>query len=596
MRKKLFRNIIMSGILVFSMLAYSGCTMLDFVDYMLEDEEEETVQLPDPVHSSEVSTDESYDSSTSDEAFAQAEEQRTENLAALYANGAVREPKVQLKGNGQDTVTILVYMNGSNLESESQEATGDLAEMVRAGMSNKVNILVQTMGTKKWYNYGIASNRSQIYSLNGNGLTLVKDDLGQLDCTTSDSLSSFIAWGAANYPADRYILLFWDHGGGPVYGFGQDEWNSDPYASLTIDEMQTALSRGGVYFDIIGMDCCIMSCIEVCAALYDYCDYTVLSEDFESGLGWNYTPWLSALYSDTSIRSTELGRKIVDSMVEANEQDSYNGDNSIMAVIDQAMLKVLWQTWTDFAYANESALLNSNYSREVTRSENGRVHQLIKEHNRTIKYGGYDTWDDFSYSDYYSDDTPDLSEYFITDIMAVASTLDTNESNALRSALDSTIVYMRASEGDKDLTGISVTLPYGDEAFYADLSRIFSNAGFDSEYIAWLEKFTSASGIGNYYDYSDWDDDWDGWDEYDDDYDWDDWYYGGGDDYDYWFDWDYWGSFGCDDDSCYDYDYYDDDDYYGYYDDYCYEDDGYYYEDEYYSYDDSEYEWFWGDW
>jgi hypothetical protein len=180
--------------------------------------------------------------------------------------------------------------------------------------------------------------------------------------------------------------------------------------------------------------------------------------------------------------------------------------------------------------------------------------------------------------------------------MAVASTLDTNESNALRSALDSTIVYMRASEGDKDLTGISVTLPYGDEAFYADLSRIFSNAGFDSEYIAWLEKFTSASGVGNYYDYSDWDDDWDGWDEYDDEYDWDDWYYGGGDDYDYWFDWDYWGSFGCDDDSCYDYDYYDDDDYYGYYDDYCYEDDGYYYEDEYYSYDDSEYEWFWGDW
>lgn len=596
MRKKLFRNIILSGILVFSMLAYSGCTMMDFVDYMLEDEEEETVQLPEPSHALEGGTDESYDSSTSDEAFAEAEEKRTENLAALYANGAVREPKVQLKGNGQDTVTILVYMNGSDLESESQEATGDLAEMVRAGMSNKVNILVQTMGTKKWYNYGIASNRSQIYSVNGNGLTLVKDDLGQLDCTAPDALSSFIAWGAANYPADRYMLLFWDHGGGPVYGFGSDEWNSDQYASLTIDEMQTALSRGGVYFDMIGMDCCIMSCLEVCAALYDYCDYTVLSEDFESGLGWNYTPWLSALYADTSIRTTDLGRKIVDSMVEANEQDSYNGDNSIMAVIDQAMLKVLWQTWTDFAYANESALLNSNYSREVTRSSNGRVHPLIKQHNRTIKYAGYDTWDDFSYSDYYSDDTPDLSEYYITDIMAVASTLDTDESNALRSALDGTIVYMRASEGDKDLTGISVTLPYGDEAFYADLSRIFSNAGFDSDYIAWLEKFTDASGVGNYYSYDDWEDDWNGWDDYDDDYDWDDWFYGGGDDYDYWFDWDYWGSFGCDDDGCYDYDYYEDDDYYGCDDDYCYEDDGYYYEDEYYSYDDSDYEWFWGDW
>ncbi len=599
MKKRLLQRIIIPGLLVFSMLTYSGCTMLDMVDYMLEDEEE-TAQLPEqPGEGKELEAESTgsgnWTAGSDDAAFAESEERRTEAISSLYENGAVREPKVKLKGNGQDKVTILIYMNGSDLESDSQEATGDLAEMVHAGSSSNVNILVQTMGTKKWYNYGIASNRSQIYSVNGNGLTLVKDDLGQLDCTGPDALSSFIAWGAANYPADRYILLFWNHGGGPVYGFGSDEWNSDQYASLTIDEMQTALSRGGIYFDIIGMDCCIMSCIEVCAALYEYCDYMVLSEDFESGLGWNYTPWLSSLYSNTSIRSTDLGRRIVDSMVDANAQDSYNGDNSILAVIDQAMLKVLWQTWTDFAYANESALLNSNYSREVKRSDNGRVHPILRRQGRTLRYGGYDSWDDFSYSDYYSDDVPDLSEYYITDIMAVASTMDTVESNALRSALDSTIVYMKATEGDRDLTGISVTLPYGDEAFYADLNRIFTNAGFDTDYVSWLSKFTSASGTGSFYDYSDWDDDWDGWDDYNDDYDWNEWDYGGGDDYDYWFDWDFWGDF-ADDDGCYDYGYYDDDDYYGCYDDYYYEDDGYYYGDDYYSYDDSEYEWFWGNW
>jgi hypothetical protein len=548
MRKRIISKAIVSLITAFCLVVNTGCAPISFLDYLLEDEETESTSTSGTGNG----TGNIYSSGTM--------AAQTAVAAGLLENGAVREPKVKLKGNGEDTVTVLIYMNGSDLESESGEASTDLSEMVKAGSSDKVNVLVQTMGTKKWTNYGISSRKSQIYSVDGSGVNLVKDDMGQLDCTDPNALSDFIAWGAANYPADRYILLFWDHGGGPVYGFGSDEWNEDEYASLTIDEMQTALSRGGVYFDFIGMDCCIMSCLEVCAALYDYCDYAVLSEDFESGLGWNYTPWLSALYENTSISTPQLGKEIVDAMVQANVEDSYAGDDSILAVIDQAMLRVLWQTWTDFAYANESTLLNSNYSRPVQREDNGRIHPLIKPRFS-------DSWDDFSFSDYYSEEgEPEMSEYYVTDIMAVASNIDTAESSALRAALDNAIVYMAASEGDKDLTGISVTLPYGDAVFYADLKRIFTNCSFDAEYIAWLEKFVSAAGLGSYYDYSDWEDDWDGWDSYDDDYDWDSWLYGGDSCDDYWDDWDIWGDFGCDDYSCYDYDYYDDDyDYFSYY-------------------------------
>ena len=580
-----FRKSLIALALSASMLMTSGCGIMDIAGEILSD---------DPAGTEDYGTFSKPDATGNDTVSNGVIATAGVGVAtSLLESGAVRDKKVKLKGNGEDTVTIFVYMNGSDLESESGEATTDLAEMVKAGSSDKVNILVQTMGTKKWSNYGISANRSQIYSVDGNGLTLVKDDLGQLDCTSSDALSSFIAWGAANYPADRNILIFWDHGGGPVYGFGYDEWNSNEYASLTIDEMQTALSRGGVFFDFIGMDCCIMSCIEVCAALYDYCDYTILSEDFESGLGWYYTPWLQALYNNSSIPTTELGKQIVDSMVNANASNSYEGDKSILALIDESMLKVLWQAWIDFAYANESALLNSNYSREVTRNENGRIHPLIKRRSQSRfgLFGDDDRlvdWDDFSFSDYYSDsdDSPSMSEYYVTDIMAVASNIETSESDALRSALSSTITYMSATKEDADMTGISVTLPYGDQVFYADLKTIFTNCGFDADYIAWLEKFTTASGAGNYYDYSDWEDNWNGWDDYDDSYDWNDWSYSGDDQGSFWDSWDCWGIFGSDDNSCYDYDYYSDDDYYGYYDDYCYEDDGYYYGDDYYDYDD----------
>ena len=329
-----------------------------------------------------------------------------EDFSRYFPDGVIRDKKVTPKGNGEDTVTILVFMNGSNLESEDSEATTDLSEMVAAGSSEKVNIIVQTMGTKKWdKKFGIAPDRSLIYKVEGNGLTLLKDDIGQQDCTAEKTLSDFIIWGAQNYPADRYALLFWNHGGGPVYGFGYDEWNSDENAALTIDEMQSAMKRAGVYFDFVGMDCCLMSCLEVCCAFYDYCDYMVLSEDFESGLGWEYTSWLKALYKNTSMDTVELGRMICDSMVEANETQE-GGDKSSMTVIDMSVLKVLYAAWTDFAYANESALLGTNFSRPTKRVLGGRTLPRLSRNDRP--YGW--SFDFFGLDEYGEEDEENLSK------------------------------------------------------------------------------------------------------------------------------------------------------------------------------------------
>lgn len=480
----------------------------------------------------------------------------------LLEKGLIRAEQGTIKGNGEDTVTILIYMNGSDLESDDGEATTDLSEMVAAGSSDKVKILVQTMGTKSWdKKFGIASDRSQIYSVDGDGLTLVKDDLGQLDCTKTETLTNFIKWGASNYPSDRYILLFWNHGGGPIYGFGYDQWNNDEYACLSTDEIQTALNDAGVYFNFIGMDCCIMSCLEVCCALYDYCDYTVLSEDFESWLGWSYTGWLKALYQNTSIPTVELATKICDDMVIANEQDP-NGDSSIMAIIDEAMMKVLYTAWTDFAYENESSLLETNYSERLSRKNGGRIlPSLIQANEKKAANRA---------------ENVSMSDYYVTDIMAVAQNIDSDKSAALSAAISQSLVYVRASTEDAALTGLSVTLPYGDTDFFSSLESIFRNIGIDDTYISWLEQFAYVDGYIDTYDYSDWNEDWNGWDDYDEYYDWDDWEY-----YD---DDSYWDDF--DDNSC-GWDCFNYDDSYNYWaDEYDWNDWNEYDWDEYYEYDD----------
>ena len=423
---------------------------------------------------------------------------------------AVREHRVQLKNDGTDTVTVLVLMNGSDLESEYGEATEDLTEMVRAAKSERMNILVETAGTRNWNaRYNISSRRSERYLVTDKGLTLVDGTLGQLDVTAPSTLSDFIRWGAKNYPADRYILILWDHGGGPVYGFGYDEYQSYE-STLTIDEMQRALRDGGVFFDMIGMDCCLMSSLEVCCALYEYCDYTLLSEDFEPAIGWSHTGWLSALANNPAISTPDLAKIVIDDSVRACEKNIEEDGGTTLALMDEAYMKILYAAWVDFAYANEDALINANYS-QLRQSNGGRVHPRLR--GMGSWFGG-------------DEDDATLADYYVTDILAVAQNIDSDRADTLCAALNSAIVHYGATSDETTLTGISVTLPYGDAEFYTELKRVFSAAGFDDEYIDWLERFVSVeSRQEDYVDFDDWGSLWGGWGSNGGghDYNWDDW-------------------------------------------------------------------------
>lgn len=383
-----------------------------------------------------------------------------------------RDPLVTLNGNGKDQVTVMIYMNGSNLESNHGSATTDINEMLSANLNDKVSVVIQTMGTRRWQDYDIASDHTQRYLIEDHDLVLVDDSLDQEDCTDPKTLSDFIIWSEKNYPADRYILILWNHGGGSVEGFGYNEWGrySD---SLTLDEMQSALEDGGVAFDFIGMDTCIMSSIEICYALYDYCDYMILSEDFESSLGWSYKGWLTELANNTSIDTVSLGKIIIDDMVEANEKNHYEGMASTLALIDQKYIPTLFEEWKKFAYSNTEELLACNYSREVIRS--GRPLSIRRKHSPLIKVDS------------------ELQQYFVTDMLAVVASINSTYSKTMTIHLNNAIAYYNYTDNNAGLTGLSVTLPYGDRSFYRDQKKIYTLCGIDSEYIEWLEQFTSVT-------------------------------------------------------------------------------------------------------
>lgn len=461
-----------------------------------------------------------------------------------YFSNVIREPFTEIKGDGTDTVTVMIYMNGSDLESQYGCATSDLKEMLNATLSDNVNVVIQTGGTKKWKTDGISNKHSQRFLVNNGQLELIDDSLGQLDITDENTLKDFIVFCRDNYPANRNILIFWNHGGGVVYGYGVDENLNDAYAALTLDEIQRATKDAGVKFEMIGFDACLMGGLETACVLCDVADYLVVSEDFEPGEGWEYQNWLSLLGYNSSTSMTDVGKVIVDDFVrESMSQDS----EGILALIDLRYTRLLYSTWTEFAYSNETDLLAHDYSMEMHRSDRA-MEKMFKDVNRDI-------WD------WISDDYTMETYCYAVDIMALASTMDTEESKALETVLKSAVLYCSSTAGDSYLTGLSVTLPYGDNEFFSELEGIFNKCGFDSKYITFLEKFVDAGYSGSY----DWENsDFNGWDSY-----YDDSYYYDWNDYD-WNDYD-WDSFY---DSEYDWDDYN----YDWYD-YYYNDDLWYFDD-----------------
>lgn len=409
-----------------------------------------------------------------------------EDRIAAVQNRLVRQQLVTPLGDGKDTVTVMVYINGSNLETDDGYATEDISEMLKAPYSDQVNIVIETLGTKKWHNYGIMNDHTQRFILDENNMLLVDDSLEQLDCTDPDTLTDFITWSAEKYPADRYFLILWDHGGGSVDGFGWDQYQRYD-ASLTTDEIQSAIRESGITFDFIGMDACIMSSIEFCYALYDFCDYCILSEDFESALGWSYEGWLTALAENTSIDTKSLATILIDDMVEANKSNRYEGSSSTLALIDERYIPSAFDSWVNFAYANEAALLTTNFSREVARS--GRALPACRV-------------------------SSDLKEYYITDLLALAVSIDAKETKGLVSRLAAAVAYYNCTDDNTGLTGLAVTLPYGDNRFYSSLEQVYANIGIDKRYVEWLSKFLKNYDGSDYYDYDEFNQSWSGWEEY----------------------------------------------------------------------------------
>ena len=132
-----------------------------------------------------------------------------------------------------------------------------------------------------------------------------------------DTFTSFLRWGVKNYPAERSILVMWDHGGTAADGICYDE--NFGYDCLSREELKAAFEAASLpkKFDFILFDACYMSSLETAVLAQPYAHYMTASQKIVPGGGLDYRT-LAEAFADTD--SETLGRILCDSFVEKCRQ------------------------------------------------------------------------------------------------------------------------------------------------------------------------------------------------------------------------------------------------------------------------------------
>ncbi len=212
-------------------------------------------------------------------------------------------------------VSIFIFMAADN--NLYLSSIRDLREMEQVGSSNDVNIVVE-VDRRKAFTF---EDEPQITELHTKRLYIEKGqskelaDLGETNTGDYRALKKFLEWGIETYPAERYFVILWNHGGGvkdedvynkfharmkrPIFGSATEgvevRWILGDDTSrdyLDMIELKKALSIGKK-LELVGFDACLMSMFEVIYQLRDIAHFCIGSQEVEPPDGWPYHDILS---------------------------------------------------------------------------------------------------------------------------------------------------------------------------------------------------------------------------------------------------------------------------------------------------------------
>jgi hypothetical protein len=234
--------------------------------------------------------------------------------------------------------TYLVYMAADN--SLSDAAAFNIKQMVAANSSSNVKVVVQMEQSQRYSEAAVSA-----YTQRGtvmNGASQLASMGRNVKMNERQSLTEFIQWGKKTYPAQRYALVLWSHGGGwkadkTARGALIDE-SSGTGSAMSVKNIAAAVEEaGGV--DVLNFDACLMAMYEVAYEMRKAAKVMVASEDTIPGTGNPYDKILNKLVANPAQDAAALAQTMV------SEYDAYYRasakDDVTLSAIDLARMDAL---------------------------------------------------------------------------------------------------------------------------------------------------------------------------------------------------------------------------------------------------------------
>jgi hypothetical protein len=453
--------------------------------------------------------------------------------------------------------TILIYLDGTDLESDGMAGTKNTLDLLRANIPSNVKIFVVAGGTRTWHmndaeyykEYSrrllypdtemkdltpdqkatVENNAADLlgkYGVNISGLQLWEvvnnDGVNQLVnrqtyngryITDTAFFSEMIDYCATAVESDKLDLIIWDHGEG-FRGYGSDDLLDDykqahpteeglPDSAFSLKQIRESFAGSDFYknggtFDFIGFDACEMGNYEVVSILSPFADYYIGSEEDEPGAGWDYFALMNALGSNPDISTEDLGKEIVSSFLA-----QFNDGMSTLSLVDMKKVGDLDDAISEFAIA----LLT-----EIDESDSA-YYELLSIAGKRSHFGTRTGFNNSNYLDIKRFATAIINNDNLSDDLKAACT-------QVIAALGNCVIETKGNDKTVDNGGLSVYFPLSvyyerpdperaDYTYFNNLASdtigIYNSVGLNEDYEFVTARFALISLAGKLLGY-DWKD------------------------------------------------------------------------------------------
>lgn len=352
----------------------------------------------------------------------------------------------------EKTKTIMIYMCGSDLESDGALASYSIRDLMDSDIDyDNIKIYLCAGGSTKWYNSNISTQETSIFEINEDGLNKIKKQKKE-DMANSNTVTEFLDYAYENSQTDEYYFMFWNHGMG-ILGLEYDELSKNVLSLSGLDTTfkNSKINKDGKKIDMIILNNCLMGSLETSSVLSNYANYLVASEDVMYGS--NEIETLKFLDGMTSINTPEeIGKNYINCY--SNSMNNVFPDvETTFAMIDLNKIDNVINNLDEYFKNIE---LDTTAFRNIARIRSSKVYEYQKA----------------------------MDNYDMVDLYQLITKLDpiNSDTEDLLNSIKEAVKYNSTTNAYSN--GISIYFPET-----IDYSDVYNTINFSSQYKKFLNKY-----------------------------------------------------------------------------------------------------------